>query len=131
MNAQGLSDASFDELFKTHSLIEETDIYDLYYTLGFYSPQIPLTNLYIHGGNNIGFTSFFALDTSKKWGFVLFTNSEYGEILGEELLLYLMTGPNEKKLYLIIGTILLVVAGGVLFLAYLLFKKLRSNKVLS
>ncbi len=108
MNKKGLKTATYNEMFKPHSLVEKMEYFDLNYTLGFFNPDIPFTNLYIGGGNNYGFTSFFTIDTNKKWGFVLFTNSEYGEKLGQDLSYYLLTGPNKTKLYLILGFILIL-----------------------
>ena len=90
MNKDILSQQSYEEMLKPHSKIPYDGI-NVSYTLGFVKPHIPFTNLYLHSGNNIGFTSSYALDTEKKWGFVLFTNSEYGEKLGEELLFYMLS----------------------------------------
>jgi len=128
MNGEGLTEESFEELFKPHSLVQETDYYDLYYTLGFNTPQIPLTDIYIHGGDNIGFTSWFAFDRDKKWGYVLFTNSEYGDELGEELLFYLFTGPDRAKLYWIIGVVLLIIISGIGYLAVRIIRKIKKTK---
>lgn len=127
MNREGLSEESFKELFTSHSLVEERDYYNIYYTLGFSTPKIPLTNVYLHGGNNIGFTSWFALDTDKKWGYVLFTNSEYGELLGEELLLYLAAGPDKTKLYWIIGCVALIIIVGFGYLVSRIVRKVKKN----
>lgn len=101
MNKELLSETSYQELLQAHSKIPDQDI-PLSYTLGFVKPEIPLTNLYMHGGNNIGFTSYFVLDTEKKWGYVLFTNSEYGEQLGLDFFYYTIAGPNKTKLYVIL-----------------------------
>lgn len=132
MNKEGLSEDSFKELLTPHSLVEETDFYNIYYTLGFSTPKIPLTDVYLHGGNNIGFTSWFALDPNKKWGYVLFTNSEYGEQLGEEMLFFLLTGPNKAKLYWITSLFLLTITSILFFLiksAIRWFRK-RNNSIL-
>jgi len=128
MNREGLSRESFKALFKPHSLVEETDNYDLHYTLGFYTPQIPLTDLYIHGGNNIGFTSWFTLDINRKWGYVLFTNSEYGEKLGEELLIYLLAGPDKMKLYWIMGAVLLIIISCLGYVIIRFVRRLKGGK---
>jgi hypothetical protein len=45
----------------------------------------PYANLYFHGGNNEGFTCLFVFDTEKDWGYVIFTNSEFGSRLGGQL----------------------------------------------
>ena len=44
---------------------------------------------YFHGGSNDGFTCWYLMDIDKNWGYVLFTNSKYGEKLGNELWDYL------------------------------------------
>lgn len=77
----------------------------VHYTLGFFHPRIPGTQVYFHGGNNGDFSAFFALDVERGWGFALFTNSAFGEALGNELLFYLLAGPR--------GGVLLGVAGAV------------------
>lgn len=98
MNKKLLTEKSYQELLQPHSKIPKQEI-PLSYTLGFVKPEIPFTNIYMHGGNNIGFTSYFVLDTQKNWGFVLFTNSEYGEQLGMDFLYHTAAGPNRTKLY--------------------------------
>ena len=85
MEEEGLQASSYEELFTVHSYVDQFNGINVDYTLGFFKPQIPFTNIYMHGGNNYGFTSYFTIDPKKKWGFVLFTNSEYGEEFGGEL----------------------------------------------
>lgn len=122
MNNGILKEESYNELLKPHSKVPY-DGFDVSYTLGFVTPHIPFTNVYMHGGNNIGFTSSFALDTEKNWGYVLFTNSEYGEKLGEEFLLYMFAGPDKTKLYLTIAFILVSLS---IVLRYV-FKRLKRK----
>lgn len=109
MNQQGLEQASFEEMYSPHSYVGDFGGIGVDYTLGFYKPQIPLTNIYMHGGNNYGFTAWFSMDPEKQWGYVLFTNSEYGEQLGGELMLDLFFGPNPTTLYVLVGVVVLVV----------------------
>lgn len=97
MNRELLISESYDELFTVHSSAPSDDL-GLSYTLGFYKPHLPFTDVYGHGGNNDGFTSFFMLDAEDDWAFVVFTNSEYGERFGEELFIYLLAGPNITKI---------------------------------
>lgn len=85
MNEELLSESSYDELLKSHSTVQENQ----YYTLGFMTLDEPYNNLYLHGGDNEGFTCGFVLDIEKDWGFVLFTNSEMGQTLTNELFDYL------------------------------------------
>jgi CubicO group peptidase (beta-lactamase class C family) len=107
MNREGLDQDSFNELFKVHAYANEFGGIKFDYTLGFYKPQAPFTNIFTHGGNNYGFTSWFAIDPDKKWGFILFTNSEYGEQLGGELMLDLLLGPDPTSPLIILGLIFL------------------------
>ncbi|MDH7444807.1 serine hydrolase domain-containing protein [Aquimarina sp. 2201CG14-23] len=86
MNDKILSANSYSQLLKHHSKIttSPTGIH-VYYTLGFLTADGDYSNTYFHGGNNAGFTCSYLLDTKKDWGYVLFTNSEYGDKLGDEV----------------------------------------------
>jgi CubicO group peptidase (beta-lactamase class C family) len=84
MNQRLLSEESYTELFKQHSQLDDRTI-NVSYTLGFYK----LNNLLAHAGDNTGFTCFYVLDTEKDWGYVVFTNSKFGQTLGNELLEYM------------------------------------------
>jgi CubicO group peptidase (beta-lactamase class C family) len=86
MNKKLLSEKSYQELFKHHSKYPDSEHS---YTLGFINLGPPYQNVYAHSGNNTGFTSYYLMDTEKNWGYVLFTNSEYGEKLGNDLYDYL------------------------------------------
>nr|WP_282088988.1 serine hydrolase [Aquimarina algiphila] len=57
----------------------------VYYTLGFVTADQHYNTTYFHSGSNAGFTCWYLMDIDKKWGYVLFTNSEYGEKLGNEV----------------------------------------------
>lgn len=127
MNKDLLSKESYDEILKKHSKIPYDDL-DVYYTLGFATLDMPFTNLYLHGGNNIGFTSFFALDVDKDWGFVFFTNSEYGETLGQEFLFYMLAGPDKTNLYLSVGVLTFLIILILFLLIRLIWKKLKKRK---
>ncbi len=127
-NNEGLSEESFKEMYTVHSYVDEFDGLKVDYTLGFFKPRIPLTNLYAHGGNNFGFTSSFAIDPEKGWGFVLFTNSEYGEQLGNELFMYIMTGPKKTNLYVFIGATAIFVLVLLFLLIRFIIRKFRKNK---
>ncbi len=86
MNRDGLSEESYNNLFKHHSLTTTTsDGMNIYYTLGFLNPDKQYSNTFLHDGNNEGFTSWYLLDTEKDWGYVLFTNSDNGGSLGNAL----------------------------------------------
>ena len=96
-----------------------TESIDASYTLGFYRPEIPFADLHGHTGNNDGFTSFFVLDADDDWGFVVLTNSEYGDEFGEELFLYLATGPSVPSVvatlaaagFLLLSSLVLAIRG--------------------
>lgn len=95
MKNELLSKNSYDELFKHHSKLNTSDSgTTYYYSLGYITGDNEYSNTYFHSGSNDGFTCWYLLDTKKDWGFAVFTNSEYGEELGESLFNYL----SEKKL---------------------------------
>jgi CubicO group peptidase (beta-lactamase class C family) len=113
MNREILSSASYDELFTPHSSVPYGGL-KVSYTLGFAHPHLPLTNLYLHSGENVGFTSWYALDPDKRWGFVVFTNSENGIDFAQELLLlYLLTGPNRVPIVVVVAAMAFVVVLGI------------------
>ncbi|MEM1091645.1 MAG: serine hydrolase domain-containing protein [Pseudomonadota bacterium] len=128
MDDKGLRPSSFRELYAVHSFVDEYNGIKVDYTLGFFKPRLPFTNIYLHGGNNYGFTSYFAVDPKKDWGFVLFTNSEYGEQLGNELTFYLLTGPDLTPIYLIGAGILvtLLLIGVLLGRAWIRRRRARA-----
>ncbi|MCK8522491.1 beta-lactamase family protein [Aquimarina sp. D1M17] len=104
MNKEILSSESYKELLQPQSPVPYDGI-DVSYTLGFLTIHVPFTDLYLHSGNNEGFTSWYTMDVEKDWGFILFTNSEYGEQLGQELFFYMLADPGRTKLYIILGVI--------------------------
>jgi CubicO group peptidase (beta-lactamase class C family) len=85
MKKELLKDESYQELFKHQVAIPNSDVNPSYYTLGLMTRDDPYANLYFHSGNNEGFTCLFVLDTEKDWGYVIFTNSEFGSRLGGQL----------------------------------------------
>jgi CubicO group peptidase (beta-lactamase class C family) len=83
MNKKLLSEESYHELFKQHSTISTlASSMNFYYTLGFITADKPYQTTYFLGGSNDGFSCYYLMDIAKKWGYVLFTNSENGEKLG-------------------------------------------------
>ena len=85
MNKSLLKEESFSELFKHHSELPNANV-KAYYTLGFNTVDKPYENIFFHSGSNDGFTCWYLLDIEKDWGFVLFTNSEFGDTLGNDLI---------------------------------------------
>ncbi len=91
MNEEGLSAGSFAELLKEDREVPNSDVGKEFNALGLPIVKIPiLGSFYGHNGNNEGFTSGFVLKKGKKWGFIYFTNSEYGDQFGMALLEYLI-----------------------------------------
>ena len=86
MNRKVLTAKSYSELLKHHSKISTSSTgINVYYALGFLTADKVYSNTYFHSGNNAGFTCSYLMETEKKWAYVLFTNSEYGEKLGNEV----------------------------------------------
>ncbi|GAA4273897.1 serine hydrolase domain-containing protein [Aquimarina gracilis] len=129
MNKKVLSRQSYNELLKPHSKVPYDGV-DVSYTLGFLTIHFPFTNIYLHSGNNEGFTSWFTLDTEKDWGFVIFTNSEYGEQLGQELFFYMLADPGRTKLYVILGVSFIFLILVIIFFARWIIKQIRKPKQL-
>ncbi len=79
LERKGLSQSSFDELFKTQVTLPEEhpqrEAGVTSWTLGFAKAEFPFGNALGHGGNNYGYTSLFAIVPEKKWGCVIFTNA--------------------------------------------------------
>jgi CubicO group peptidase (beta-lactamase class C family) len=92
MNKKFLSKKSYAELLKPHSTISGNDPLH-YYTLGFFNLAKPYQNIYYHDGNNNDrFTCYYLLDPEKDWGYVVFTNCEWGQELGDKIREYLVEG---------------------------------------
>lgn len=113
MNKEGLTENGFNELYKPHSEIIDGFMRQDY-TLGFVKLSIlNMGELYMHSGNNDGFSSYFALDKDKNWGFVVFINSsrladQFAQNLTYKLLLSGTVGKQIAiGLTLIFGIILL------------------------
>ncbi len=127
MNQEILSPVSYAELFKSHSKVPYDGV-DVSYTLGFLNIHFPFTNIYLHSGNNEGFTSWFTLDTEKDWGFVVFTNSEYGEQLGQELFFYMLADPGRTKLYIALGVSFIFLILVIVFIIRAAIRSFRRAK---
>ena len=77
-----LSESSYKELLKYHSKISTSSTgISVYYALGFLTADKVYNNTYFHSGDNDGFSCGYLMNTEKKFGFVLFTNSEKGNKL--------------------------------------------------
>ncbi|HEX6224670.1 MAG TPA: serine hydrolase domain-containing protein [Chryseolinea sp.] len=126
METNVLKPESYSELLKTHSSVP-SGAFDLYYCLGFMHPEFPIikSDIYFHSGNNDGFTCWYALDPGKDWGFVLFTNSQFGEDLGEQLFFYLLLGPYTSIGGVVVVLLMLVAAG---YFVKEIVRKIKSKK---
>lgn len=79
LNEDGLSKASFLELFKTQvTLAESTDNLSgaSAWTLGFGKYDLDDATFFGHGGNNYGYTSGFFIDKERNLGAIIFTNAD-------------------------------------------------------
>ncbi|MEX0274217.1 MAG: serine hydrolase domain-containing protein [Flavobacteriaceae bacterium] len=80
MDKKGLSEESYNELFKTQVVLPndhpQTQAGITDWTLGFAKGKMPFGTVFGHGGNNIGYTSIFVVAPEIKWGYVMFTNSD-------------------------------------------------------
>ena len=131
INKELLTEASYAEMLKPHA--ETAPILEggIFYTLGFQTPGFPFSNLYVHGGDNVGFEGFFALDTGKDWGFVMLTNSDNGQAFGEQFLYWLITGPNQTAFLVVVGvlafTLLALIVFGIFIAVRRLFRRVRRR----
>ncbi len=127
MNKKGLSESGFNELYKPHSEIS-TGFLREDYTLGFSKLSIlNLGELYSHSGNNTGFSSYFAFDKDKKWGFVFFTNSKAGDQFTLNLTYNLLLSGTIRK-QIAIGLALLL--SKILLILNLIFVFFRKSTIL-
>ena len=103
MQEEGLSEEGFAELYRPHSEIV-SGLLQEDYTLGFARLSVlGLSELYTHSGNNDGFSSYFAFDKEKEWGFVVFTNSSrLGDQFAQNLTYRLLLSGSVPKLTAIV-----------------------------
>jgi CubicO group peptidase (beta-lactamase class C family) len=128
MDQEHLSKESYAELLKSHATVP-SGIFDITYCLGFFRPHFPMIDpdIYFHTGNNDGFTCWYALDIKKDWGFVLFTNSPFGEALGEELFFHLLLGPYSRVVGIV--TVLTILIGLGFLMRWVIHKVQNRQRV--
>lgn len=98
MNYKTLTETSYNELLKHHSKISTSSTgISVYYTLGFLTADKDYSNTYFHSGTNDGFTCSYLMELEKDWGYVLFTNSENGTKLGDDVWNYMEKEYKEQK----------------------------------
>ena len=131
MNKEVLTEESYAEMLRPHAETAPIQEGGIFYTLGFQTIGFPFGNLYMHGGDNTGFDAFLALDTGKDWGFVMFANSDNGQAFGQELLFWLVTGPNQTAFLVVAGiiglTLLVLIIVGIVIGVRRLLKRLRRR----
>lgn len=130
MNKKGLSENGFKELYKPHSEIVSGFLRQDY-TLGFTKLSIlNIGELYTHSGNNDGFSTYFALDKEKKWGFVVFTNSSrLGDQFAQNLTYKLLLSGTIGKQIAIGLTLVFALLLLIINLIFVLFKKSTRNMI--
>lgn len=130
MNEKGLTKASYEELFRTHSKINDGFFLSDSYSLGFNNLSLlKLKTLYNHNGNNTGFSSYFMFDKEKKWGIVYFTNSKFGDAFGTKLIYDLLLVGSKSKQITIVLTLALAIILLVINLLLIMFKGSSISKL--
>jgi CubicO group peptidase (beta-lactamase class C family) len=94
MDEKLLNEEHFKDLFNVQTGVPDDDnlaksgIHE--YALGFGIKSSPQGKIYVHGGNNWGYSSGFAFNLDKKHGFVFFMNNDQANNLAPALEAYLM-----------------------------------------
>ena len=98
LNEEGLSTGGFEAYFEPQgvplpedSSQRQSGLVD--YALGFAIFEAPFGDVYAHGGNNPGYTSFIVLDRAHRWGVVIFTNNNQANTFWLDLILFLGLPP--------------------------------------
>ncbi len=101
MNGVGLSKEGYAEMFKPQVENKEPFIHFFggdkqFQSLGFEIQESPYGGFLHHGGNNGDYQGRLAMDSNKKIGFVLLTNSSTGFQMDLALQAFLITGRNGR-----------------------------------
>jgi len=95
LNRELLSDDSYEKYFDGQNVKlpadnpnRELGLID--WSLGFSIYELPVGELYIHGGNNPGFSSVIILNRSTNWGITIFTNADQATPFMLQVANYLM-----------------------------------------
>ncbi len=100
---KGLKPETYQEMFKVQTEIpkDEKDTrskdWQDYFGLSIHMQKTPFGPSFGHGGNNGDFRCLAVMYQDLDMGFVVFTNSNTGEILHDDLVEYLITGKQKKK----------------------------------
>ncbi|MBX2800767.1 MAG: serine hydrolase [Myxococcales bacterium] len=97
MQRRGLSESSYDEMWRTHTPISAEDrVHDDDWPqsvgLGFFLREAPFGQIVEHGGNNGDFRCKFAIVPEAGFGYAVFTNNNVGDELAHALELFLLQG---------------------------------------
>lgn len=94
-NQEGLTTQSYNELFTDQIATPESgwffEVGITNWTLGFAKHKMEFLEdpIYGHIGNNEGFTSLFLIEPKRRWGLVIFTNTDQADDFGFNLFEYL------------------------------------------
>ena len=94
MNLKGLSEASFKEYFDTQKAPKKPALIERLKglegrSLGFSIFKLGDAKIYGHDGNNPGYSSLIAFNTEKKWGIVVFSNTNQRSKFGQDIIEFL------------------------------------------
>lgn len=90
-----LSDENYEKFFRGQNVLLSSqdpgrDIGLVDWSLGFSLYELPIGELYIHGGNNPGFSSVIVLNRKTNWGMTIFANSDQATPFMLQVVNYLM-----------------------------------------
>ncbi len=97
LNKKGMKPETYEEMFKIQTTIpqEDEDIregWEDYFGLGIFMQKTPFGPAFGHGGNNGDFKCQFVVYPELNAGFIVFTNSNTGDFLHDDLNEFLITG---------------------------------------
>lgn len=102
-NKKGLSEKTYESMFNRRVLAPgfppppNNSYWNLGMGLGFFVQDTPYGKAVMHGGSNGDFQCEFVLYPKQKMGFIIFTNSNMGHKLGQELGTFLINGNRKYK----------------------------------
>ena len=95
MASKGLKESSISEMLKAQIDLPKDNnnrrnFGNTHWALGFSTRKTDFGTVYMHGGNNWGYTSSFLFDKDRKYGYVFFTNSDQRNELKKRMMKYLI-----------------------------------------
>jgi CubicO group peptidase (beta-lactamase class C family) len=90
-----LKEASIDEMLRAQIELPEynnnrRNLGNTHWALGFATRKSDFGDIYMHGGNNYGYTASFLFNRDRKFGYVFFTNSDQRNEFKKRLMRYLI-----------------------------------------